>query len=90
MASSNTQFHSRYDVFWEELGGQLDSSGFYVLPFPSYHRAEPKQDGGTHARRHRKRTELKAAVYKMLENNLATGLLLIGHMGQAGFGVALL
>ena len=68
--AQNPSFRTHYDPLWEELGGQPNASGFYMLPQGLSHRHGPKQQS-KHPRRHRLRTELKTDIARMIQDRLS-------------------
>jgi len=70
---TNPLFYSNYDTLWEQLGGQLTGMGFYLLPL---HFSYPTgiNQGRKHRSRHRRRTELKNKIFKMVKNSLTSAL----------------
>jgi uncharacterized protein VirK/YbjX len=62
------------DTLWNQLGGQLNfDTGFYLLPFRFTYGIGVNQ-GRKHRSRHRRRTELKNEIFKMVENSLTRAL----------------
>ena len=84
--ATNMNFHSNYDLLWEQLGGQLTGSGFYLLPSRFAYCAGISQ-GRKHRSRRRRRTDLKSALFRNLENGLTTALLRVPSMQQCGHGL---
>jgi uncharacterized protein VirK/YbjX len=68
---TNIYFFSDYDLLWEQLGGQLTGSGFYLLPSRFAYCAGVNQ-GRKHRGRHRRRVKLKSNIFRLLENGLTT------------------
>ena len=71
---TNNYFYSNYDVLWEQLGGELTGSGFYLLPSRFTYWSGINW-GHKHRSRRRRRTDLKNALFRNLENGLTTALL---------------
>jgi len=71
---ANALFCRNYDTLWKQLGGQLNfDTGFYLLPFRFTYGIGVNQ-GRKHRSRHRRRTELKNEIFKMVENSLTRAL----------------
>ena len=60
--------YADYDLFWRELGGQLDAFGFFVLP--SNEHCQPAVLSHKHSSRRRRRAQLKLAIFDQVEGTV--------------------
>ena len=71
LQSANAGFHAQYDSLWQELEGENDGSGFFILPDVISYKQGLKHPSH-HPRRQRKRQELKDAITAAIRGTLAT------------------
>jgi uncharacterized protein VirK/YbjX len=69
MCSSSADCYADHDLFFRELGGQLDAFGFFVLP--ARERRQPRALSHKHSSRRRRRSELRSAIFSQVENTIA-------------------